>query len=245
MALPTTRRQFKDWCLREVGFPVVELEIDDQQVDDKIDYALSFYMDYHFNGIELVYLKHLITQEDKDQGFVEMSDLIQGVNGVWDVGSGFSNTSMFNFKYQFALNDMFNISSTSLIPYQAAMRHIELVSEFFASRPGIQFNRHANKLYITGTENFVPGNYLIVECYRALDPNVYADIWKDKWLLKYTSALIKKQVGEHLMKMQDVKLPGPTTYNGEKIYQLAADEVQKMEDEVIHNFSWPVMDFVG
>lgn len=242
MALPKTRKEFKDWCLREVGFPVIELEIDDQQVDDKIDYALSYYMDYHFSGIELVYLKHQITQEDLDNGYITMPELIQGINGIWDVGTYMTN-GMFGIRYQFALNDFFNLTSTSLIPYQNAMRHLELVSEFFSSRPGIQFNRNANRLYITGTNYFVVGQYFIIECYRALDPDVYSDIWKDKWLLKYTSALIKRQVGEHLMKM-NITLLGNVTYNGEKMYEMADAEVNKLEDDMTSN-SWPVMDQIG
>lgn len=243
MALPKTRAEFRDWCLREVGFPVVEMEIDDQQVEDKIDYALSYYMDYHFSGIELVYLKHKVEQVEIDQGYIELSDLIQGVNGVWEIGAWMSN-GMFGVKYQFALNDFFNLSSTSLIPYQTAMRHMELISEFFSSRPGIQFNRNMNKLYITGTNYLEAGQYLIIECYRALDPDVYSDVWKDKWLLKYTSALIKRQIGEHLMKM-NIQLPGNVTYNGEKIWQLANDEIEKLEDSMISDNSWPVMDQIG
>lgn len=243
MALPKTRAEFKDWCLREVGFPVVEVEIDDQQVEDKIDYALSFYMDYHFSGIELVYLKHQIAQEDIDKGYIEMNDLIQGVNGIWDVGTYMTN-GMFGIRYQFALNDFFNLSSTSLIPYQTAMRHLELVSEFFSSRPGIQFNRNANKLYITGTNYFVPGQYIIIECYRALDPDIYADIWKDRWLLKYTSALIKRQIGEHLRKM-NITMLGNITYNGADMWSEANAEIEKLEDSMISDNSWPIMDQIG
>lgn len=244
MALPRSRREFKDWCLREVGFPVLELEIDDQQVDDKIDYALSYYMDYHFGGIELVYLKHQITQDNKDTGYVELSDLIQGVNRIWDVGSLIASNNMFSYQYQFALNDLFALTSTSLIPYTTAVRHVALVSEYFSGRPGIQFNRNSNKLYVTGQQALRVGEFLVIECYRALDPDVHNDIWKDKWLLRYTSAQIKKQIGEHLMKM-NITLTGGVTYNGEKIFELAKEEIDELEREMQSSLSWPVMDQIG
>ena len=245
MAVPTTRTEFKDYCLRRLGAPVIDINVDDEQVEDRIDDALGYYRDYHYDGTERIYLKHQLTQAEIDADEIEVPDAVIGIVNIFDIGDAVQSSNLFNIRYQIHLNDLFDFTSTTYVPYVNAMRHIEMLEEIFVGKKPIRFSRHTNKLRVDSLFEQQPGQYLIIECYRTLDPNTYTDVWGDIWLRRYTTALIKRQWGENLKKFEGMQLPGGITFNGQKIWEEATEEINKLEDEMISSYSLPVADFMG
>ena len=245
MAVPNSRQTFKDYCLRRLGSPVVDINVDDEQIEDRIDDALSFYRDYHFDATERIFLKHQLTADNISTNEVSIPDAVIGVVNIFDIGDATSGSNLFNVRYQIHLNDLFDFSSTTYTPYVNAMRHIETLEEIFVGKKPIRFSRHNNTLRIDSLIDQNVNDYLIIEAYRILDENTYTDVWKDKWLLRYSTALMKKQWGENLKKFEGMQLPGGITFNGQKIWEEATEEINKLEEEVITNYSLPVADFIG
>jgi hypothetical protein len=246
MAIPTSRDQLKEHCLRRLGKPVVDINVDEEQVQDRIDEALLYYRDYHFDGTERVLLKHQITAADKTNKYITLDDSYIGVVGVFDVGDSTQTSNLFNVRYQIHLNDLFDFSSTTYVPYVTAMRHVAQLEEIFVGKQPIRFNRHTNKLHIDMSWNDVTtGNYIIVDCYKVTDPGTYTDVWSDRWLMQYTTSLIKRQWGENLKKFEGLQMPGGLTFNGQKIWEEATEEIRRLEDEMISSYSLPVSDMTG
>jgi len=246
MAIPTSRDQLKEHCLRRLGKPVVDINVDDEQVEDRIDEALLYYRDYHFDGSEGVLLKHQITAADKTNQYITLDDSYIGVVGVFDIGDSTQTSNLFNVRYQIHLNDLFDFSSATYVPYVTAMRHVAQLEEIFVGKQPIRFNRHTNKLHIDMSWNDVTvGNYIIVDSYKVTDPGTYADVWSDRWLMQYTTSLIKRQWGENLKKFEGLQMPGGLTFNGQKIWEEATEEIRRLEDEMISSYSLPVSDMTG
>lgn len=247
MAIPTSRDQLKEYCLRRLGKPVIDINVDDEQIEDRIDDALQYYRDYHFDGTEHVYLRHQVTQQDKTNKYITLDPSYIGVVSVFDIGDAVQSSNLFNIRYQIHLNDLFDFSSTTYVPYVTAMRHVEQLEEIFVGKKPIRFNRHTNQLNIDMDWEFDVrvGEYIIVEAYKILDPNVYTDVWGDRWLQRYTTAQIKRQWGENLKKFEGLQMPGGITFNGQKIYEEAVEEIEKLEAEMINSYSLPVSDMIG
>ena len=247
MAQPTTRKEFKEWCLRKLGKPVIEINVDPDQVDDRLDEALSYYWDYHFDGAEQTFLKHQITEEDKTNGYITVPENIIGVINIFNVSStSLSTSNMFSAQYQFVLNHLHEFANYDLVNYYMNMQHIQFMEEMLSGRQPIRYNRHVNKLHIdTDWEKLSVGNYIVAEAYRVVDPNLYQDVWKDRWLQNYTTAKIKYQWGSNLTKFNNMQLPGGVTFNGEQILADAREEIQRLEDEMITSYSLPVYDMIG
>jgi len=243
----TTRQGLIDYCRRSLGEPVVELNIDDQQVDDRVDEAIDYFRQYHFDGIEKMYLKHVITQDDIDNKYIVLNDLIFGVSRVFPVASGTSTSkSIFDLQYQLRLNDLYDLTSTSVIYYTQVMSHLALLDQTLNGHPLYRFNRMNSKLYIDTIwqEKMQPGNYILVECYRALDPADAPKLYNDTWLKHYTTALIKKQWATNIKKFQGLQLPGGVTIDGDKLYVEATEEIKDLEDD-LRNKSAPLEFIMG
>jgi len=248
MAQPTTRVEFRDWCMRKLGFPVIEINVEEDQVSDRIDEALSFYWDYHFDGSSKEYYKWVITQEDKDNRYVTVPENIIGVVKVFDIGDSLSTNNLFNVRYQMALNDMYDLTSFNqhLVSYYTSMQHIQFIEELLVGRQPIRYNRHINRLYIDmDWEKVNVGQTVIAEAYQVVDPDTYSDVWKDRWLQSYASAKIKYQWGQNLSKFEGLRLPGDVTFNGQQILNDAREEIQLLEQEMISSYSLPVSDMIG
>jgi hypothetical protein len=174
MARPTTRAQFKDYCLRRLGWPVIQINVDDDQVEDRIDDALQFFHDYHFDGCEKLYMKHQITQDDIDRRWIYCPDAVISVTGVLPFDDSNSSINMFDLRYQLRLHDLYDFTSVSYVSYQITMQHIRTLNLLFSGTPQFRFNRHQNKvmLDIDWSRDVKPGEYVIIECYRKLDPDI-------------------------------------------------------------------------
>lgn len=247
MANPTTRTEFKKYCLRRLGAPVVEINVDDDQVDDRIDDALAFYRDYHYDGTERTYLKHQVTATDITNGYLSVPANITGVINIFPVGTGLNANNLFNLRYQITLNEIYNWQSGDFANYTESMRRIAEMEEIFVGKQSLRYNRHMDRLYIDmdWQARAPAGTYLVIECYAALDPDVYTDVWGDWWLRQYATQLIKRQWGENLKKFEGMQLPGGLTFNGQKIWEEADQEVKKLEEEIINRYSMPAMDMIG
>ena len=271
MAIPTTKSTFKEYCLRNLGKGVIDINVSDDQADDRIDEALQYFAQYHYDGIEKVYLKHQITQEDVDRsktnetstatdskdssitasfsegkGFIPMPSAVVSVIQIFPFDNVATN-NMFDIRYQLRLNDLYDFSSTSVIHYQMTMEHLDFLSHILVGEKPIRFNQHQNRLYIDmDYENDIDvGEFIIIECYRKIDPATYTDIFDDIYLKRYATALIKRQWGANLSKFSGVAMLGGVTMNGETIYSQAQEEIEKLEEQIQLSFETPIDYMVG
>lgn len=247
MAQPTTRKEFKEWCLRKLGKPVIEINVDPDQVDDRVDEAISYYWDYHFDGAEKVFYTHQVTDTDKENKYITIPENIIGVVNLFNTNStSLTSSGMFSAQYQFVLNHLHDIANYDLINFTMSMQYIQYMEEVLVGKQPIRYNRHINKLHIdTDWNTMATGNYIVVEAYKIVDPNVYQDVWKDRWLQNYATAKIKYQWGSNLTKFEGMQLPGGVTFNGAQILSDAASEIEKLEEDMISSYSLPVVDMIG
>ena len=243
----TTRQGLIDYCLRELGAPVVEINVAEEQIEDRVDEAIEFYRQYHYDGIEKVYLKHQVTQEDIDNKFIPIPDLVYGITRLFPIASGTSTSkSIFDLQYQLRLNDLYDLTSTSIIYYTQVMSHLSLLNLTLNGHPSFRFNRLTNKLFIdTSLKDKVRvGDYLLVECYRVLDPADVPRLYNEQWLKHYLAALIKRQWATNMKKFQGLQLPGGVSIDAQALYEEANAEIKDLEDSLM-NKSAPLDWFMG
>ena len=247
MAQPTTRDEFKDWILRKLGAPVIQINVADEQVDDRIDEAVDFWRDYHYNGSQLVYLKHQITQDDIDNGYVTLPSQLLGISGIFNLNTSISaGSGIFNVQYQFVLNNLEDITGYNITNYYMAMQHMEFLQEMLVGKPMIRYNKHVNKLWIdSGADTMPVGEYIIIEAYDVIDGSTYGDVWADRWLQNYTSALIKEQWGSNLTKFSGMQLVGGVSFNGEQILSDGREERRLMEEDAKDNLQPLSYNYIG
>jgi len=247
MATPNSRETFKENCLRRLGKPVVEINVDDDQVDDRIDQALSYYHDYHFDGSSRGFLKHIVTADDKTNGYISVSDTNTiGVINMFDIGDATSTNNLFNVRYQIALNDLYDLSRYDLVPFYMNFQNIRFIEEILVGKQPLRFNRHVNRIYVDmDWQKVNVGNYMVFEVYTKVDPDTYTDVWGDRWLLEYATALIQVQWGTNLTKFSGMQLPGGLQFNGDGILTQGMEEKNKLEEEMISAYSLPVHDLTG
>ena len=175
MSKPSTRSQFKDYCLRRLGWPVIEINVDDDQVEDRIDDALQFFHDYHFDGCQKIFMKHKITQQDIGRSWIYCLDAVLFVTQVMPFDNSSSSVNMFDLRYQLRLHDLYDFTSVSYVSYEITMQHITTLNMLFSGYPQFRFNRHLNKLYldIDWSRDVLLGEYIVLECYRKLDPDTF------------------------------------------------------------------------
>ena len=247
MANPATRDQFKEFCLRDLGKPVVDINVDDEQVEDRIDEAITYYRDYHFDGTEHVFHKHEVTQTDIDNKYITVPDAIIGVIRSFAIGDTYSVNNLFNVRYQIHLNDIYNSLLSTVVPYYMAMQHVNFLEEIFIGQQPMRYNRHINRVHIDTDwdEKINVGEFILLEAYQIINPDTYTDMWNDRWLKRYTTSLIKRQWGTNLKKFEGMQMPGGLTFNGQKIFDEAVEEIGRLEQEMISSYSLPVMDMMG
>lgn len=246
MALPTSREEFRENCIRRLGFPVTDVNLDTDQIEDRIDDALSYFWDYHFDGADKVYYRHQITPTDITNKYITLPENINGVVRMFDLGSALQTNNMFSIQYQIALNDLYTLTSVSMIPYYMIRTHLQLLEQLLVGQQPIRYNRHKNICYLDmDWGRFNVGDYLIMEAYEVIDPDTYTNVWKDRWLLRYATCLMKEQYGFNISKHIGAAMTGPIKLNGDKIYNDAIVEKTKLEQEMIYSYSLPVTDFIG
>lgn len=247
MARPSSRSEFKDYVLRKIGAPVIQINVSDEQIEDRIDEAIAFWRDYHYDGSQMIYLKHALTQEEIDQGYIEVPENILGVTRIFDLSSSISTgTGFFNVQYQFVLNNLDDITGYSIQHYYMSMSHLQFLQEILVGKPMIRYNRHVNKLYIDVTKTILnPGSFIIIEGYDIIDGNTYSDVWSDRFLQNYATVLIREQWGVNLTKFTNMQLIGGVQFNGEQILSEAKADRKEMEENAKTSLQPLVYNFVG
>ena len=284
MAQPNTRQGLIDYGKRQLGFPVLEINIADEQYDDLIDDAIQTFHDRHMDGVEKMYLKHKIDEQfvntvratDHDggesslgittttatasitgvgstvhsfvetQNYIQVPDAVIGIEKVWKVDSRAIASNMFNLTYQLFLNEIYYFSSMELLSYTQTKRYLEDIDFILHPDKQIRFNRRQNRLYIDSDySSMKEDDYLIIECYRTLDPNDFTKVYNDPFLKKYFTALLKKQWGSNMMKFRGVKMPGGVELNGREIYDEGVKELDVLDEKMSSTYELPVMDMIG
>jgi hypothetical protein len=323
----TSRQGLIEYCLRQLGEPVVEINIDDSQIEDRVDEAIEYWRQYHYDGIERVYLKQRITASritittsvgqnfalsetvtgstsgataqitreansngwessdgttlivrnvkgtftngetitgsesgiiatlapsnavtlgTYDNKYLDLPDLVYGINRVMPFSGVTSSKNLFDLQYQLRLNDLYDLTSTSIIYYKQVMSHLALLDLELNGHPLYRFNRMQGRLFldINWETDLILGEYIIVECYRALDPTVWTKVFNEPWLKHYTTALIKKQWATNIKKFSGISLPGGVTLDGNQLYDEAMNEINQLEEELV-NKSAPLEFFLG
>jgi hypothetical protein len=243
----SSRQGLIDYCLRELGAPVIEINVDDDQIEDRIDEAFAFYREFHYDAVELVYLKAEVTANVLAQQYFEINDAIIGINKVFPFSNKSNGMTLFDVRYQMLINDLYSIMSTDIVYYTMVKSELELINQLLVGQKPIRFNKHTNRLYIDmdWIRDVNLGDFLIVEAYKLLDAETYTDVYNDRMLKKLATAYIKRQWGTNLKKFSGVLLPGGVMLNGDSIYQEAMEEIKDVEQELQDRFELPPDMFVG
>ena len=257
MATPATRESLKQYALRALGKPVIEINVDDDQLEDRIDESVQYFQQYHYDGIRRTYLKYKLTSADKtrlsainpasetatknsvsttwyeDNNYLVVPESVISVINIFPF-SDKGGMNLFDVRYQLRLNDLYDFSSTSVINYDIVLRHLDFLDHILVGEKPIRFNQHDNRLYIDmdWSNDLETDEYLVIECYRKLDPATYTDVWNDMYLKRYTTALFKKQWGANLSKFNGVAMVGGVTLNGQQIYSEALADIEKLEEQI-------------
>ena len=288
MAKPTTREELKEYCLRQLGAPVLEINVADEQVDDLLDDTLQYFNERHFDGVEKTFLKYQITQDDINRGrgsgsgsvgvtttgvgivtttgtstnvsglgtvtsnfyetsnFIQVPDSVIGIEKVFKFDTSSISGGMFSIKYQLFLNDLYFFNSVDLLTYRMTKSYLEDIDMLLTTDKQIRFNQRQNRLYLDiDWDAQEANNFLVIECYRALDPADYSKVFNDSFVKKYLTAAIKKQWGQNLIKFQGVKLPGGIELNGRAIYEDGQRELDEIRQRMSSDYELPPMDLIG
>lgn len=241
-----TRQEFIDYCLRELGHPVIEINVDDDQVEDRVDEALQYYQQFHYDGTEKTYLRHQVTATDITNRYITVSEDVIGISRVFPLDPSY-RTNMFDINYQMRLHDLQTYQATSYVNYEITMQHLRMLDMIFVGEVPIRFNRHTDRLYIDWDwgVKVLEGDWIVAEAFVIVDPTTYTDVWNDRMLKQYATALIKRQWGSNLSKYSGIQLTGGTTLNGDKIFQDADQRVKELEAEIRAMYEAPPMFLVG
>lgn len=241
------REELKEYALRALGAPLVDIDITDEQMEDRVDEAIAFFQEYYFDGVQKMFLKHQITAADIANGYITIPDHVWGIIKIFPVSNTTStDLNIFDLQYQLRMNDLRDLTSTSLIYYSQVMSHLSLIDYLLTKGKAIRWNRNTDKLYIdtNWSASFKEGVWLIIECYSVLDPVESPKFWNNRVFKEYVIALFKKQWAQPLKKFQNITLPGGITVSGQDMYDEAVSEIDKIEDDIIGNGA-PLEFYIG
>ena len=271
MSKPSTRQGLIDYCLRRLGYPVLEINVDEDQIDDLIDDAIQYFQERHFDGVERMLLKHEITKENREtlktgvttttanstvgittttftesQNFIQLPDHVLGVERVLKMDASTISSGLFNIKYQIFLNDLYYYGALDLMNYAMTKTYLEDLSRIITPDTQLRFNKKNHRLYLDiDFGQLSDDTFIIIDGYRLLDPSDAPAIYNDFWLKKYATATIKKQWGMNLIKFQGVMLPGGVQLNGRQIFEDAIKEIEEIEYSLRTEYEIPPLDLIG
>ena len=276
MAKPSTRQGLIDYCLRQLGAPILEINVDDDQIDDLVDDAIQYFNERHYDGVEKMYLKYKITEDDVNRGkgkgtggvgivtttatdtsgrsynfyetenYIQVPDSVIGIEIIFNFYTSSISGGMFSIKYQLFLNDLYYFNSVELLQYAMVKSYLEDIDHLLTTDKQIRFNKRQDRLYIDIDWSSQPKDeFIVIECYRALDPASFTQIYNDSWMKQYLTALIKRQWGRNLSKFRGVKLPGGIELNGGEILQQAESELADIKQRMTSEYELPPLDFIG
>lgn len=250
MARPNSRQSLIDYCLRSLGDPVIEINVDPDQLEDRVDEALQHWQEYHDDATVRTYLKHQITSTDVANEYITLSSNILYLSHLFPIKGGSITKDFFDIKYQLHLNDIANLQTYmgDLAYYEQMQQYLALIDMKLNGTPQVEFSRKQNRLYIFGDFNdndLEEGDYVVAEVYQIIDPDTTSSIWNDKWLKEYTTALIKRQWATNLKKFEGIQLPGGVTLNGQVLFDEAMSEIERLREEIRLSGEMPINFYVG
>jgi len=279
MAKPGTRQELIDYALRKLGAPVLEINVADEQIDDLVDDTIQYFNERHYDGVERMYLKYKISQEDIDRGkasgttgvgivtttgtstitgtattfsfyensnYIQVPDSVIGIENIFKFDTSAISGGMFSIKYQMFLNDLHYFGSVELLQYAMTKSYLEDIDHILTTDKQVRFNKRQNRLYLDiDWKAQKKDTYLVIECYRALDPASFSQIYNDSFVKKYLAASLKKQWGQNLIKFQGVKLPGGTELNGRQLYEDGERELEDIKQRMFSEYEMPPLDLIG
>jgi hypothetical protein len=246
MSIPASREQLKYYCLRKLGDEVIEINVSDNQVEDRIDEAILFWQDFNSDATFRHLYSYQLTTQDIANQFITLPPNIIGAVSIFDVGGGMNAMDVFDIRYQIALNDLYTMTSVSMVPFYMAFQHIALLEQLLVGLKPIRYNRHSQILHIDmDWTQVIPGYFIVVDCYAVVDAATYPTVWGDRMLQDYATALIKKQWGSQLKKFGNMQMSGGVTFNGQVIYDEAIKEIEMVEEKMKMQYQMPAEIFIG
>lgn len=247
MSIPSSRQNLIDWCMRQLGHPVTEVNLDIDQIEDAVDSAMQYYTDFHQDAVERWYMKHQITADDITNKYISIPENIIGVTRIFPWGSTNASVNMFDLRYQLRLHELYDFTSTSYVNYAMTQQHIRTLDLLFSGETPIRFNRHTDRLYIDWDWNTKVDvdEWIIIEGFIIVDPDVYTDVYNDRLLKKLLTAYLKRQWGTNMKKFEGMQLPGGIKMNGQQIYNEAIQEIAEIEDLIRKSHEEPPMWIMG
>jgi hypothetical protein len=275
MSKPASRQELIDYCLRRLGAPVLEINVEESQIDDLVDDALQYFYERHFDGVERMYLKYKITEDDVNRGksrgtdgvgivtttatdgirnfnfyetsnYIQVPDSVIGIEKVFKFDTSDVSGGMFSIKYQLFLNDLYYFNSVELLQYAMVKSYLEDIDFILKTDKQIRFNKRQNRLYLDiDWGQQKQDTFFVIDCYRILDPNDFTKVYNDSFLKKYLTSLIKRQWGQNLIKFRGVRLPGGVELNGREIYEDAERELQQIKQNMALEYELPPLDLIG
>jgi hypothetical protein len=244
---PASREEFKALCFRQLGEPVIKVNVDDVQAEDCITIAVQYFQEFHYDGTERTYVKHQITSGDISNNYIQLSDSVIGASQIFPVGGTNQSMSFFDLRYQLRLNDLWDLSSTSYVNYSLTMQHMRTLDMIFSGETPIRFNKVNNRLYIDWdwSNDITAGQWIVVQGQIVTDPNAYTRFWNDRMLKQLGTALIKKQWGNNMKKFGGMQLPGGITMNGQQIFEEAEREIKETQEMIRNTYEAPPGFLVG
>ena len=251
MANPTSRATLIDYCKRKLGDPVIEINVDEDQLEDRVDEALQYYQEYHSDATLRTYLKHQVTSTDVSNEYISLSSNIIFVSKLFPISSSFNSSfNFFDIKYQMMLNDIADLQNFAgdLAYYEQMQQYLSLLDVKLNGHPQVQFQRKQNRLYIFGDfadNDIKEGEFIVAEVYEIVDPSTHTSVFNDMWVKEYTTALIKQQWGSNLLKFEGMQLPGGVVLNGRQIFDDATTDIDKLRETIRMEHEMPPDFFVG
>tara|TARA_B100000965_G_scaffold406684_1_gene447245 strand:+ start:3340 stop:4095 length:756 start_codon:yes stop_codon:yes gene_type:complete len=251
MANPNSRATLIDYCKRRLGEPVIEVNVDVDQIEDRIDEAIQYYQEFHSDATFRTFLKHQVTASDVTNQYITVSSDIHYVKRLMPLSSSFGTSyNFFDIKYQMMLNDIADMNNFAgdLAYYEALQQHLSLLDMKLNGTPQIEFSRKMNRIYIHGDfqdGDILADEYLIAEVYNVVDPEAHTSVYNDIWLKMYATSLIKEQWGLNLMKFEGMQLPGGVIINGRQLYDDATGELQDLREKIRLEHELPADFFIG
>ena len=183
----------------------------------------------------------------ENSNFLQIPPSVIGVTKIYHFdGTNTMTNNMFSVKYQMFLNDIYYWGSTELLTYAMTKTYLEDINFLLTTEKQIRFNKRMDRLYLDIDWGSVSkDDYLVIDCFRQLDPSDYARVWNDSFLKKYTTALLKRQWGQNLLKFQGVKLPGGVELNGRQIYDDAEKDLEIIREQMSNTYELPPLDMIG
>lgn len=259
----TSRSQFVDYCLRRLGHPVIEINVDDEQIEDRVNDALQLFGEYNGEGSYRIYVTITITAAMVTRGSIDFDldtgilpsginpDDILSILRVLPFDTSSSSTSFMDAKYQMRLNDIHGMQNgvSDIAGYEQMQQYLSLIDMKLTGTPQIQWTRQGNSLQIFGdlggTGDLKAGKSIVAEMYVATSANANGKLYNNIFLKEYATALIKEQWGANLIKFEGMVLPGGVQLNGRQIYEDAKSEIEVIRQRIYNEYDTPPDFFVG